>query len=80
MDAGCDTRLALLAWPAGVSAAAKTHLLPNATVKSLTATALTVTAKGKDRTFGDDSFRRSLCQDGTLLHASARRVRFWISC
>ena len=47
--------LALVAWPAAASAAAKTHLLPNGTVKSLTATALTVSAHGKDMTFSVDA-------------------------
>jgi len=52
--------VALLAWPAGLSAAkaAKTHLLPNGTVKSVTASALTVTAKGKDTTFAVDAKTR----------------------
>ena len=47
--------LALLAWPASSSAAAKTHLLPNGTVKSVTTTTLTVTAHGKDMTFAIDA-------------------------
>ena len=50
--------LALLAWPAAASAAAKTHLLSNGTVKSLTATALTVSASGKDTTFSVDTKTR----------------------
>ena len=65
--------LALLAWPAGVSAAAKTHLLPNATVKSLTATALTVTAKGKDTTFTVDAKTRVVGKGiGTKADAKGR--------
>jgi hypothetical protein len=50
--------LALLAWPAGSSAAAKTHVLSNGTVKSLTATALTVSANGKEMTFSVDAKTR----------------------
>src|SRR6476620_638073 len=38
----------MLALSNNVSAAGKTKLLPNATVKSITATMLTVTADGKD--------------------------------
>src|SRR5438477_9309586 len=48
--------LALAGWPAVSSAAkAKNQLLANATVKSVSATSVTVTADGKDTTFGVDS-------------------------
>jgi hypothetical protein len=45
--------LALFAWPAVSSAATK--LLSNGTVKSLSATSLTVNASGKDTTFSIDA-------------------------
>jgi hypothetical protein len=45
--------LALCAWPTLSSAATK--LLSNGTVKSLSATALTVSASGKDATFSVDA-------------------------
>ena len=48
--------LALFAWPAISSAATK--LLSNATVKSLSATSLTVTASGKDLTLSVDAKTR----------------------
>ena len=44
-----------LAVPVRSSAAGKSKLLPAATVKSLTATVLTVTADGKDTTFAVDA-------------------------
>lgn len=44
-----------LALPVHASAAAKSKLLAAATVKSLTATLLTVTADGKDTTFAVDA-------------------------
>lgn len=47
--------LALLVWPVRSSAAGKARLLANATVKSLTATSLTVTADGKDTTVAVDA-------------------------
>lgn len=47
--------LALAAWPAAASAAAKTYLLANGTVKSLTATALAVSVSGKEMTFSVDA-------------------------
>jgi hypothetical protein len=50
--------LALLAGPARSSAAAKTHVLSNGVVKSLTSTALTVSANGKDTTFSVDAKTR----------------------
>ena len=48
--------VALFAWPARSSAAQKpkNELLPNGTVKSVSATSLTVTAKDKDMTFNVD--------------------------
>lgn len=48
--------LSLVALPAFSSAQAKpkNQLLPNGTVKSVSATSLTVTAKDKDMTFGVD--------------------------
>ena len=45
----------VLALPVRASAAGKSKLLPAATVKSLTATMLTVTADGKDTTFAVDA-------------------------
>ena len=48
--------VSLVGLPALSSAQAKlkSHLLPNGTVKSVSATSLTVTAKDKDMTFGVD--------------------------
>ena len=45
----------VLALPNNASAAGKTKLLPNATVKSITATMLTVTADGKDTSLTVDA-------------------------
>jgi hypothetical protein len=45
----------VLALPINASAAGKTKLLPNATVKSITATMLTVTADGKDTSLTVDA-------------------------
>ena len=45
----------VLAFPTQASAAGKTKLLANATVKSLTGNTLTVTADGKDQSFSVDA-------------------------
>lgn len=49
--------LSMVAWPAGSSGAAqsKDQFLPNATVKSVSGTSVTVTADGKDTTFSVDA-------------------------
>src|SRR5215467_9490025 len=45
----------LLAWAAAPSVSAKSKMMANATVKSVSATSLTVTEGGKDMTFSVDS-------------------------
>jgi len=47
--------ICVLAFPVNASAAGKTKLLANATVKSLTPTMLTVTADGKDTSLAVDA-------------------------
>src|ERR1700730_845851 len=48
--------LSVAGWPSAASAQAKAknQMLPNATVKSVSATSVTVTALGKDTTFSVD--------------------------
>ena len=65
--------LALLAWPSGSSAAAKTQVLSNGIVKSLTATALTVSADGKEMTFSVDAKTRVIGKGiGTKARATGK--------
>ena len=47
--------IAIVAAPGASAQSAKKQLLANATVKSLSATSITVTASGKDSTFGVDA-------------------------
>jgi hypothetical protein len=47
--------IAIVAAPGASAQSAKKQLLANATVKSLSATSITVTASGKDSTFAVDS-------------------------
>jgi len=61
--------LALFVWPAVSSAATK--LVSNATVKSLSATSLTVSASGKDTTFSVDA-RTKVVGKGVGTKAAAK--------
>ena len=67
--------LSLLAWPVRSSAAGKAKLLANATVKSLTATSLTVTAEGKDTTIAVDAKTRVIGKGVGTKAAAASKDR-----
>ena len=62
--------LALASGPATASAAEKSQSIPNATVKSVSGSSLTVTAAGKDTTFTVEPLAREMTKLGTSMKPS----------